>query len=623
MENNINTLSVNNLMNITIFLNSNNTLNDVINFPHTFKELNNYIIYQCHKNDKFYIYFILKNDIIPIQNENDYEKLKNISLLEVNIQVKFEPYKDLKKKSINDIITELNENNKKNFKKKKEKIKNIDVGQIDSFIPFFEKIINQKLENFQLKIFKDINSILKINYINIDQKLNELKKDILFQLNYNEKSKIENNKEPKLESNKEQKIEKKDIMNNKITYIKQKNKIKDEDSYQEQSLSENQYNEINKNINNLSNKNFEKNNFNYNEKSKKENNKEPKLKSNKEQKTEKKDIMNNKIDLIKQNNNIKNEDSYQDQSLSEIQYNEKNKNIINLSNKKYTKKDDSKRNAPKKNPNIFKNENRNNNLYFNKETPYKPPNNLDISNISNKDEPLKLLNKIPDNNNIEKNNNVKNDKKIDYNYNNNVNNIKENNNNEKSNIKKDNENLNNKIKSNNLIGFNQSTIIYSNTRNSEIKNEEEFDKQSKIIDNADFNKEKFNEEENYLIDYQNCVKNVLISSLYKKEAYINIALKNVGNVNWPRDCYLCFIKEGNDEDGLYFDDEIINGGKEVAPEQIVKVRINILKERNYKNNKEDYLINYEIKQNKVKRLNKEQSGVSQINIVRRNQSSYK
>ena len=540
MENGVNTLSVNNLMCITIFLNSNNTLNDVINFPHTFKELNNYIIYQCHNNEKFYIYFILNNDIIPIQNENDYEKLKNISVFNVNIQVKFEPYKELKKKSINDIITEINENNKKNFIKKKEKIKNININQIDSFIPFFVKTINKKLENFQLNIFKDINSILKINYFNIDQKINELKKDILFQLKYNEKSKKENNKETKLESNKEQKIENKDIMNNKINSIKQKNKIKDEDSYQEQSLSENQYNEINKNIINLSNKKVEK---------------------------------------------------------------------------KKSKKDNLKGNDPKKNPYFFKNENRNNNLHFNKETPYKLSNNLDISNISNKDEPLKIYN-----NNIEKNNNVKSDKLID---NNNFNNIKENNKNEKSNIKKDNENLNNKLIPNNLIGFNQSTIICSNTRNSEIKNEEEFDKQSKIIDNAELNKEKFKEEENYLIDYQNCVKNVLISSLYKKEAYINIALKNVGNVNWPRDCYLCFIKEGNDEDGLYFDDEIINGGKEVAPEQIVKVRINILKERNYKNNKEDYLINYEIKQNKVKRLNKEQSGVSQINIVRRNQSSYK
>ena len=246
------------------------------------------------------------------------------------------------------------------------------------------------------------------------------------------------------------------------------------------------------------------------------------------------------------------------------------------------------------------NENHNKNLkLYNKENPSKLSKNFDISN---KKEPFKILYNVQDNNN---------------------NNDKENNNNEKNNIKKDNENLKNKVKHNNLKEFNQSTIIYSNTRNSEIKNEQEFDKQSKIIDNAEFNKDKFKEEENYLIDYQNCVKNVLISSLYKKEAYINIALKNVGNVNWPRDCYLCFIKEGNDEDGLYFDDEIINGGKEVAPEQIVKVRINILKERNYKNNKEDYLINYEIKQNKVKRLNKEQSGVSQINIVRRNQSSYK
>ncbi len=546
MEYNKMNQSVNHLMDITI-LNSKKTLNDVINFPHTFEELNNYIINQCNNNDKFYIYFNFENHKIPILNENDFEKLKNISEFKVNIEGKFEPYNELKKKSTNDTITEINENNKKNFIKKNEKIKNINKNQIDSFIPFFEKIINQKLENFQLKIFKDINSILKINYFNIEQKINELKKDILFQLNYNEKSKNENNKQPKLESKKEQKIEKKDIMNNKINYIKQKNNIKDEDSYQEQSLSENQYNEINKNMNNLSNKNFEKKN---------------------------------------------------------------------------SKKDDSKGNVPKKVPNIFKNENRNNNLYLNKETTNKVSNNLDISNISNKDAPLKIFNQIPDNNIIEKNNNDKIDKKINYNYNNNVNNIKENNNNEKNNIKKDNENLNNKVKPNNLIGFNQSTIIYSNTRNSEIKNEVEFDKKFKIIDNAIFNKEKFKEEE-YLIEYKNSVKNVLEYSLYKKEAYINITLKNVGNVNWPKDCYLCFIKEGNDEDGLYFDDEIINGGKEVAPEQIVKVRINILKERNYKNNKEDYLINYEIKQNKVKRLNKEQSGVSQINIVRRNQSSYK
>ena len=208
MENYINTLSVNHLMDITIFLNSNKKLNDIINFPHTFKELINYIIIQCHNKDKFYIYFILKNYIIPIQNENDYEKLKNISIFKVNIQVKFTPYKELKIKSINDIITKINENNKKNFIKEKEKIKNIN-SQIDSFIPFFEKIINQKLEKFQLEIFKDIYSILKINYFNIEQKIKEL---ILFQLKYNEKSKKENNKE--------QKIEKKDIMNNIIYFIK-------------------------------------------------------------------------------------------------------------------------------------------------------------------------------------------------------------------------------------------------------------------------------------------------------------------------------------------------------------------------------------------------------------------
>ncbi len=214
MENILFTSSVNHLMEITIFLNSNNTLNDIINFPHTFKELINYIIYQCHNKDKFHIYFILKNYIIPIQNENDYEKLKNISIFKVNIQVKFVPYKELKIKSINDIITKINENNKKNFIKKKEKIKNIKNSQIDSFIPFFEKIINQKLEIFQLKIFKDIYSILKINYLNIEQKINELKKNILFQLKYNEKSKKENNKE--------QKIENKDIMNYKIDFIKKK-----------------------------------------------------------------------------------------------------------------------------------------------------------------------------------------------------------------------------------------------------------------------------------------------------------------------------------------------------------------------------------------------------------------
>ena len=120
MEYNKMNQSVNHLMDITI-LNSKKTLNDVINFPHTFEELNNYIINQCNNNDKFYIYFIFKNNKIPILNENDFEKLKNISEFKVNIEVKFEPYNELKKKSTNDIITEINENNKKNFIKKKKK----------------------------------------------------------------------------------------------------------------------------------------------------------------------------------------------------------------------------------------------------------------------------------------------------------------------------------------------------------------------------------------------------------------------------------------------------------------------------------------------------------------------
>ena len=542
MENDLINQSIDKVINLTIFQKS-NIINDTINPPHSFNELFYLIRNQYKNNDKFFIYYINNNNIIPIQNENDYEKLINSTQFNLKIEVKNEPYKELKKTPINENNIEKKENNNiKNFNKNKKNIKNAKNNQIDSI----KKIVDERIENFRPILLKQIKYILKNNYANINQKLIDFQKDIL-NLLIPENNKKENNKKQE----------------NDYFHSEMKKKIKNNENNisQNQSISESQYNDINKNNNNLFKQNSNKIPINKSE--------------------------NKKIEL--------------------------KKNLL-----------------PNKNQYVVKNEKReNNNFNFNRETPFKVPTNLDISNTSNKDEPKKVFNKNPDNNNnnIENNNEFKNNKKNEYNNNNNnYNNNKENKNNEINDINKDKEKSNIKEKKvkPNYIGYNESEYIYLG-RNPELKNEDNLfkKKDSNVLDNAELNAEKYNEEDDYSVDYQNCVKNILLSSLIKKEAFINLALKNNGNANWPRNCYLCFVKEGNEEDGLYFEDEIINGGKEVAPEQTVKVRIYILKEKNYKNNKEDYLINYEIRQNKLKSLNKKQSGVTQINVIRRNSSVFK
>ena len=190
MENDLINQSIDKVINLTIFQKSNIIFNETINPPHSFNELLYFIINQYKNNDKFFIYYINNNNIIPIQNENDYEKLINSTQFNLKIEVKNEPYKELKKAPIKENNIEKKQNNNiKNFNKNKKNIKNAKNNQIDSI----KKIVDERIENFRPILLKQIKYILKNNYANINQKLIDFQKDIL-NLLIPENNKKENNK---------------------------------------------------------------------------------------------------------------------------------------------------------------------------------------------------------------------------------------------------------------------------------------------------------------------------------------------------------------------------------------------------------------------------------------------
>ena len=240
MENDLINQSIDKVINLTIFQKS-NIINDTIIPPHSFNELFYLIRNQYINNDKFFIYYICdNNNIIPIQSENDYETLRNSTQFNLKIEVKNEPYKELKKTPIKENNIEKKENNnKKNFNKNKKNIKNAKNNQIDSI----KKIVDERIENFRPILLKQIKYILKNNYANINQKLIDFQKDILNLLIP--------------ENNKKENIKKQE---NDYFHSEMKKKIKNNGNNisQNQSISESQYNDINKNNNNLFKQNSNK-----------------------------------------------------------------------------------------------------------------------------------------------------------------------------------------------------------------------------------------------------------------------------------------------------------------------------------------------------------------------------
>ena len=265
-------------------------------------------------------------------------------------------------------------------------------------------------------------------------------------------------------------------------------------------------------------------------------------------------------------------------------------------------------------------------------------NKIDIT--SDRTQRFENNNKNMNNNNniINYHNNYNYNNKINYfnnEYINNKNNNNKNNNNNSENIS--NNNTNNKKKENlkiNLINEEDTTKfkdIFSETpRNSDkavnkFTPENETPKPKNLNnDNDEDEKERiedFYDETLYSIDYKELSKNFSYNILTSGNCYINVLLTNNGKNDWPQNCYLCFIHDTfhEEEQELYFDDTLINNGEKVKAGESAIVRINVLLHKRYLNKREDsYVICYEIKENKIKKLNRYQSGICQINIIYNN-----
>ena len=241
-------------------------------------------------------------------------------------------------------------------------------------------------------------------------------------------------------------------------------------------------------------------------------------------------------------------------------------------------------------------------------------------------------NNYNNNNNINFHNNYFNNEYINNKNNNNknINNNSENiNNKNNNNIKKENKNL----KINPIIEEDTSKFIdvFSETPKNSERNlnkyipENETPKPKNLNnDNDEDEKERiedFYDETLYSIDYKELSKNFSYNIITSGNCYINVLLKNNGQKDWPKNCYLCFIHDTfhEEEQELYFDDTLINNGKEVKVGESTYVKINVLLRKNYLTKREDnYIICYEIKENKIKKLNRYQSGICQINIIYNN-----
>ena len=137
------------------------------------------------------------------------------------------------------------------------------------------------------------------------------------------------------------------------------------------------------------------------------------------------------------------------------------------------------------------------------------------------------------------------------------------------------------------------------------------------VENMNRSLKKNNEFDNnnkYQIDYEGAQKSFPFSFLEKGFCNFEIKITNNGKTFLPKDCYLCQILPNNKKDGIIFKYTLINDGEEIAPNQIVKVKIKLLPQENFvKQN--DYVISYEIKEHQLIQLNKEQSGLSQISFT--------
>ena len=118
---------------------------------------------------------------------------------------------------------------------------------------------------------------------------------------------------------------------------------------------------------------------------------------------------------------------------------------------------------------------------------------------------------------------------------------------------------------------------------------------------------------NYSIEYESKeIDDIYLSDLKESQAFIFITIKNNGENDWPKNCYICCI-EDQEKTGIYFDDMLINNGNSIKVGQSYSDKIYLRTQENFTES-EEYILSYEIKMNKKQNLNSSQTGIYLIKI---------
>ena len=129
------------------------------------------------------------------------------------------------------------------------------------------------------------------------------------------------------------------------------------------------------------------------------------------------------------------------------------------------------------------------------------------------------------------------------------------------------------------------------------------------------NKNKKNNKNKYQVEYYNKQQTIDLNKMENENEYVTLKVKNIGNCNWPKNCYL--ISDNNNND-INFDKKIINKGNEVQPEETINIKIKLNKEYNC-SLKEEYILTYYIKDKNDKTLDKNKSGI--LHLINQNFNS--